>query len=325
MANQFLHSSGAPVVMTADQARLGALVRFSIAITLLNILGHTVLGFEISVVQLLACATTGYLIEIILETVAAWSEKREPVYLGGGVKKFVIFLLPAHITSLATSMLLYSGDRILPLIFGVAVGMTSKAIVTVTVKGKRRHFLNPSNTGIGATLFLFPTVGALPYHFTADLYGYWDWVLPCFILCTGTLLNTVFTKRIPLILAWLAAFVLQAVVRHYLYPTWLPGSLAPMTSVAFLLFTFYMITDPQTSPSSVGGQIMFGLSIGTVYGMLIGLHVVYMLFPALFIVCVGRGIVLYLCERAPVQKVLGFAAQRWLAVWGRPSIKNASA
>ena len=311
--------------MTPEQARLGALIRFSIAITILNLLGHAYLGFEISVVQALVCAATGYLIEIILETVAARSENRTPVFMGGGFKKLVIFLLPAHITSLATSMLLYPGDRILPLVFGVVVAMTSKAIFTVTVGGRRRHFLNPSNTGIGATLFLFPAVGALPYHFTAELYGYWDWALPALILCTGSLLNSLFTKRIPLILAWIAAFMLQAVVRHYLYPTELSASLAPITSVPFLLFTFYMITDPQTSPSSVRGQIVFGASIGAVYGMLMGFHVVYMIFPALFIVCVGRGIVLYLCERAPVQRAQAFAEQQWLAVLARLSLSKVSA
>lgn len=311
--------------MTPEQARLGALVRFSIAITILNLLGHTVLGFEISVMQMLVCITLGYLIEIVLESVAAWSENRKPVFLGGGFKKLVIFLLPAHITCLATSMLLYPGDRMLPLIFGVVVAMTSKAIFTVTAGGRRRHFLNPSNTGIGATLFLFPSVGALPYHFTSELHGYWDWALPALILCTGTLLNSLFTKRMPLILAWLGAFVLQAVIRHYLYPTWLPASLAPMTSVPFLLFTFYMITDPQTSPSSVRGQIVFGFSIGAVYGLLVGFHVVYMIFPALFIVCVGRGVVLYLSERGLVQRAQAFAEQRWLAVLGRRPLSKASA
>jgi hypothetical protein len=303
--------------MTPEQARLGALIRFSIAITILNLLGHAYLGFEISFVQMLICAATGYLIEIILEAVAARSENRAPVFMGGGFTKLVIFLLPAHITSLATSMLLYPGDRILPLVFGVVIAMTSKAIFTVTVGGRRRHFLNPSNTGIFATLFLFPMVGALPYHFTSELYGYWDWALPALILCTGTLLNSIFTKRMPLILAWVGAFILQAVVRHYLYPTELSASLAPITSVPFLLFTFYMITDPQTSPSSVRGQIVFGASIGAVYGMLVALHVVYMIFPALFIVCVGRGLVLYLCERGPVQRAQAFAEQQWLAALGR--------
>ena len=37
-----------------------------------------------------------------------------------------------------------------------------------------------------------------------------DWVLPGVIICSGTFLNTRFTKRLALILAWLTAFVLQA-------------------------------------------------------------------------------------------------------------------
>jgi len=71
------------------------------------------------------------------------------------------------------------------------------------------------------TLFVFPTIAAIPYHFTENLYGYWDWALPALILCTGTLLNAVFTKKMPLIMTWVAAFVLQAVIRHFIYPTWL--------------------------------------------------------------------------------------------------------
>jgi enediyne biosynthesis protein E5 len=311
--------------MSPEQARIGALVRFSIAITILNLLGHTILGFEISVVQMLVCLATGYVLEIILETMVAWSENRKPLFAGGGVKQFVVFLLPAHITSLATSMLLYPGDRLLPLIFGVTIAMTSKAIFTVTVGGKRRHFLNPSNTGIAATLFLFPTVGALPYHFTAGLSGYWDWALPALILCTGTFLNSRFNKRMPLIVDWLCSFVVQAVIRHFLYPTWLLASLAPMTSVAFLLFTFYMITDPQTSPSSVRGQIVFGVSIGAVYGALMGFHVVYMIFPALFLVCLARGIILYICEFDSLRMAQALAKRQLLTVFGRPSLTNVPA
>jgi enediyne biosynthesis protein E5 len=289
--------------MSPEEARLGALKRFAVAITVLNVLGHTVLGFEVSVVQLLACALTGYVVEALLEVIGAWSEKRPPRFIGGGLSGFVIFLLPAHITALATSMMLFSGDAIMPLIFGVTIGIASKSVFTVMVAGKRRHFLNPSNTGIIATILVFPSVLSIPYHFTEELYGYWDWALPALILCTGTFLNARFTKRIPLILAWLLSFALQAVIRHYVFGTWLPASLATMTGVVFLLFTFYMITDPQTSPSSVRGQIIFGAAVGTVYGVLMAFHIVLTIFGALFLVCLGRGILLYVCELAPIRKM----------------------
>ncbi|HEX4610485.1 MAG TPA: hypothetical protein VH092_20015, partial [Urbifossiella sp.] len=76
-----------------------------------------------------------------------------------------------------------------------------------------RHYLNPSNFGIAVTLLLFPSVGiAAPYQFTENLGGVGDWVVPAVIVCTGSALNTVYTHRIPLVLAWVGAFALQATV-----------------------------------------------------------------------------------------------------------------
>lgn len=307
--------------MTPEQLRLGALVRFACAITILTIFGHAILGFEVSILQLLVCVVAGYAAELILEAVGAWSENRKPAFLGGGFKKLVIFLLPAHITAFAIAMLIYPGDRLLPFAYAGLMGITSKAIFTVVTRGRRRHFLNPSNFGIVATIFVFTSTSlAPPYEFTENIVGYWDWALPAIFICAGTFLNWRFTKKIPLITAWLLAFCLQAVVRHYLFPpTSLFTGFAPITGVPFLLFTFYMITDPQTSPSSVRGQIIFGFSIAFAYMALLALHVVFTLFIALFVVCVGRGIILYVCELASFQRVQASAERLWLTFFGRPS------
>jgi len=80
--------------MTPEQARLGALTRFATAITVLNVLGHLVLGFEVSVLQTVVCAVTAYIVEITLEIVGAWSENRQPSFLGGRRIINVKFLLP---------------------------------------------------------------------------------------------------------------------------------------------------------------------------------------------------------------------------------------
>lgn len=306
--------------MTPEQARIGALIRFAIGITSLNVLGHLVLGFEMSVLQAVVCLVTAYAVEIALEMVGAWSENREPRFLGGGLKKLVIFLLPAHISGMACSMLLYGGDRLLPFAFAAAIAIASKAIFTVTIDGRRRHFLNPSNTGIVATLFLFPSVGpSFPYQFTEGVYGFWNWGLPALFIASGSFLNFRFTQKMPLILAWLGGFALQAVIRHFLLGSSLVTGLLPMTGVPFLLMTFYMITDPQTSPPSVRGQIVFGLSLTAVYAVLMALHVVFGIFLALTFVCLGRGILLYLGERTPVRKMQISAERLWLAFLGRSS------
>jgi Na+-translocating ferredoxin:NAD+ oxidoreductase RnfD subunit len=158
-----------------------------------------------------------------------------------------------------------------------------------------RHFLNPSNFGIAVTLLLFPWVGiAPPYQFTENVRGVLDVILPLIIVGTGSLLNTKFTERIPLILAWLSAFFLQAVVRSLLHGTPVAAAFAPMTGLAFVLFTFYMVTDPGTTPSRRGAQILFGASVAIAYGVLVSLHVVFGLFFALAIVTTVRGVAMYM-------------------------------
>ncbi len=57
-------------------SRLPALRRFAVAITVLNVLGHFVLGFEQSWAQPLVALATAYGVELILESVGAWAERR---------------------------------------------------------------------------------------------------------------------------------------------------------------------------------------------------------------------------------------------------------
>ena len=248
---------------TASDLRLPALRRFAVAITILNLLGHFVLGFEQSWAQPLIAMATAYSMELALEAIGAWADRRTPAFRGGWCA-LLDFLLPAHITALAVSMLLYANDRLMVIAFATAVGIGSKALIRVPVGGGRvRHCLNPSNTGIALTLLLFPWVGiAPPYQFTENLVGIGDWLLPGIIVMSGTFLNTRFTRRVPLILAWLGGFVLQAMARSLIQGTPTTGAILPVTGVAFLLFTFYMATDPATTPSGILGQFAFGAAAG---------------------------------------------------------------
>ncbi|HEX3130554.1 MAG TPA: RnfABCDGE type electron transport complex subunit D [Thermoanaerobaculia bacterium] len=274
--------------------RLAALRRFATAITILNILGHTVLGFEQSLAQPLVGIGSAYLAEILLEIVDSRLKGRRPRFLGGGTAP-IDFLLSAHISGLAVSMLLYANDRLLPIAFAAMTAIGSKYIFRAGMNGHSRHFFNPSNLGITATLLCFPWVGiAQPYMFTENLSGAGDYVLPVIIICSGSFLNAKLTKRIPLILAWLGCFTVQAAVRHFLLGTMFLPSLNPMTGVAFLLFTFYMVTDPATTPATARGQVAFGAAVAAAYGALMALHVVFGLFFALSFVCTARGVLMML-------------------------------
>ncbi|HEX8117782.1 MAG TPA: hypothetical protein VF521_10970, partial [Pyrinomonadaceae bacterium] len=157
--------------------RLGGLRRFAVAITVLNLLGHTVFGFEPAWAQPIASLATAYAMELMLESVDAWAHRRRPKFLGTW-RGFLDFLLPAHITGLAVAMLIYADEQYWMIAFASAVAITSKFLLRVPVGRGRRHFLNPSNFGITATLLLFPVVGiAPPYQFTEHFGGAGDWVL----------------------------------------------------------------------------------------------------------------------------------------------------
>jgi enediyne biosynthesis protein E5 len=289
--------------------RLGGLRRFAIAITVLNILGHTFFGFEQSWAQPLVALAAAYSAELLLEFIDARCNHRAPRFLGGGARKFVDFLLSAHITGLACAMLLYANERLGPVVFASVVAICSKCMLRAAAGGGTRHFFNPSNFGITVTLLVFSWVSvAPPYQFTENMTGIGDWILPAVIVCTGTFLNARFTLRLPLIAAWLGGFVAQAALRSLFLDTPFDAALVPMTGVAFILYTFYMVTDPATTPVGRRDQIAFGLSVAAVYGLLMVTHVVFGLFFALTIVCAVRGLWMYASGWARRREEMGSTA-----------------
>ncbi len=292
--------------------RLGGLRRFAIAISVFNILGHAVFGFEQAWIQPFVGVFTAYLCEIGFELLDCRIQQRRPRFLADGQrhawKNWIDFLLSAHITGLACAMLLYSNTRLMPIVFATAAAMASKAVLRVTMEKGGRHFLNPSNFGITLTLLLFPWVGiAPPYHFTENIHGLGSWIVPGVIVLSGSFLNIKFTRRICVALGWVAGFFAQAIFRNLVCGTSFTGTLMPMTGVAFVLFTFYMVTDPATTPCQSRGQLLFGSLVGITYGALVMLHVVFGFFFALTMVSAARGITLY------AQKYLSAASERSMA------------
>ncbi|GGM24431.1 MULTISPECIES: enediyne biosynthesis protein UnbU [Micromonospora] len=269
--------------------RVKALRRFALSITVFNVLGHLLLGFEQAYLTPVVGVLTGYTVELVLETLEARAQGRPARYLGSPVA-LVNFLLPAHIAGLACAMLLYGNQSLWPTIFAVTVAVSSKYVVRLRVNGTLRHVLNPSNFGISTTLVLFSWVAiAPPYHFTEHVSGVLDVVIPVAILLAGAMLNGKLTRRMPLILGWLGGFVLQAVLRAVIFDAQLAAALLPMTGVAFILFTNYMITDPGTTPTAPRRQVVFGMTVAFVYGLLVVAHITFGLFFALVIVCAMRG------------------------------------
>jgi enediyne biosynthesis protein E5 len=272
-----------------------ALRRFAISITIFNIVGYTVLGFEQPWTWPLVALATAYTTEIVLEIVGARVEGRAPRFAGNGVRGMIEFLYPSHITALALNMLIYVNDRIWVMIFGVFLAVSAKWVLRAPVRGKLRHYMNPSNFGIAMILVLFPAWASIapPYHFTEHVNDLVSWLIVAVILASGTMLNAMLTQRMWLILGWLSFFVLQAVIRGLLFGTSIPAALGMATGVAFVLYTNYMVTDPGTTPSKPASQFAFGAGVATVYGFLMVAHIAYGLFFATAMVCLIRGAFLW--------------------------------
>ena len=298
MAVQELKSSGTPPIGSPprrhDPKITKALRRFAISISIFNILGFTVLGFEQPWIWPFVALATGYTTELVLETIGARVEHRTARYRGNGLKGMIEFLFPAHITSLALNMLIYVNDRIWVMVFAVILAVATKWILRAPVRGSLRHYMNPSNFGIMMVLVLFPWGSiAPPYHFTENVNDPISWIIVGVIVVSGTMLNAKLTNRVWLIGGWLVAFVLQAVLRGLLFDTAIPGALAVMTGVAFVLYTNYMVTDPGTTPSKPASQVAFGAGVALIYGLFMIAHIAYGLFFATAIVCLIRGMFLW--------------------------------
>ncbi len=288
-----------------DPKVIVALRRFAISISVLNILGYTVLGFEQPWVWPLIAVAYAYLLETGLEAIGARLDGRTPRFLGGGLRGYMEFLLPAHITALAVNMLSYPSDKVLVMLFGVSVAIGAKWVLRAPVRGRLRHFMNPSNFGIAAILVLYPWASiAPPYQFTEYTHAPFDQIIPAIIIVAGTMINAKLTGRMWLIFGWLLFFGAQAVVRGLLFDTAILGALSMMGGTAFVLFTNYMISDPGTTPSRKFPQFAFGAGVAVAYGFLTGAHIAYGLFFATATVCLIRGVYLwslYLIERSHAQ------------------------
>lgn len=274
--------------------RLFALWYFTTLMIVWNVVGHTVLGFEQSWASPPVAIATAVAVSMLLDWVDARARGRA-LRFTGSPGDFLNFLPACLIPGFACSMLLYSNQRLSPLVFAVVLSIGSKLIFRAPVGGGHtQHVFNPSNLGVGATLVLFPEVSfAPPYHFTENVTGIWDLGVPIIVLVSGIVIHALFTGRLPLVAAWVGGFILQGVVRAMLAGTPAFVPLMPMTSAAFIIFTLYMIPDPATTPLKAGRQALFGFSVAAVYGMLQALHIVFGLFYALIVVCAIRGLSLH--------------------------------
>lgn len=154
-------------------------------------------------------------------------------------------LLSAVVTSLGLSILLRAESLwVHPLIAMLAIA--SKFILRI--RGK--HIFNPANLGVVVAVSFLPGTWISP--------GQWgsDWLVALWFLVLGMTV-TRHAGRFDIAWAFIATYVALLVARVL----WLDMRWAvlgnQLSSGALLLFTFFMITDPRTTPDDRAMRVVY--------------------------------------------------------------------
>ena len=159
------------------------------------------------------------------------------------------------ISGLSLCLLLRTNDPLL---------MIAAAVVTIaskfTLKWHGKHIFNPTNFGIVAIIALTGKAWVSPAQWGSKLY--FAFLMACL---GGLVIHRAMRSDVSY------AFILSYAAILFGRALWLgdPAAipLKQLQSGALLLFTFFMISDPKTTPDSRPGRILFGLlvAIGAAY------------------------------------------------------------
>ncbi|TMB99223.1 MAG: hypothetical protein E6J40_04360 [Chloroflexi bacterium] len=249
--------------------------RLHVAAVLLTLqaLGQTVLGFRLSIAQILACLAAGALIEF-----------------GVSFLKDKTILWPASglLTGNSTAFILrvpgtlhgqwWSTHGIWIFVGVVALGMATKYLI----RWRGRHIFNPSNV---ALVIAFVALGPTR---TEPLDLWWIpmgmWMIATYaILIGGGLLIALELRLLGLVIGFMAGFAvfvavaLAPVPDHCMVASW---HVTPMcgrslwqiliTSPEILIFALFMVPDPRTVPDGQVARVIFGILVALLAVLLLG-------------------------------------------------------
>jgi enediyne biosynthesis protein E5 len=165
--------------------------------------------------------------------------------LSGSTAPFASTSRSALISGLSLCLLLRSNDHVLACLAAI---ITIAGKFLIRIRGK--HVFNPTNGGIVAMLLLTGQVWVSPGQ----------WGTPAFfaflMACVGSLVVTR-AARSDVTVAFIASYAALVVGRSIYLGEPLTIPLHRLESGAFLLFSFFMISDPKTTPDSRTGRILF--------------------------------------------------------------------
>ncbi|SDJ12686.1 NQR2, RnfD, RnfE family [Alteribacillus bidgolensis] len=233
-----------------------------IILTFFTLLGQLYLKFQVTPLQIIVTLITCTVLELLL------------TYMKDGN---IGFPKSAIITGLSIALLLRA-DTFIPFLIVSFVAIGSKHLLQY----KGNHIFNPSNIGIVAIILLFPkTVATAPLQ-----WGFYVALL--FIIAIVGTYMVYKVKRFSTILSFLGGFTVAGSARVFFWDQSFRTIFNEFMWGGLLIFTFFMITDPKTSPKSTKGQISYGLVIAILGQIMIHVEVNGALFISLALICLGR-------------------------------------
>ena len=268
----------------------------SVIITI-HVLGQVGLHFQVSVPQILAAILTCAVIEIAL----TFRQSRTFVWPASAMLTGSGVALILRVVGTPADQPWYTGDWY---VFAIVAGLS--LLTKYVIKYRGTHVFNPSNIGLVVTFVVLGSSRVEPLDFWWGPLDVWMLVAYAVIIAGGLLI----TRRLHLLAMaaafWSAFAVGMAVLAgsgHCMVASW---AFAPVcgtdffrvivTSPEVLIFLFFMITDPKTSPAGQVGRVVFGLLVAATstllmapqtdeYGAKVGL------LAGLVVVCAARPLV----------------------------------
>lgn len=157
----------------------------------------------------------------------------------------------ALITALGLCLLLKTGS-IETAVLAAVIAISTKFILKV----KNKHIFNPANIGIVTAILLSNDAWVSP--------GQWgSSVVLWFLVGAAGLMMILKVGRMDTSITFLAVFGGLLFLRQVVYLGWEPSVwLHQMSNGTLLLFAFFMITDPMTTPNHTCARIIWAGALG---------------------------------------------------------------
>jgi len=201
--------------------------------------------------------------------------------------------LSALITSLSLTLLLRT-DVIALAMLAAIVAIGSKFFIRV----RNKHVFNPANVALVSLMLISDKAWVSS--------GQWgSTAISAFALaCLGFLVLTR-AKRAETTIAFVIGYALLIISRAIWLNDPLSIPLHQLQNGALLIFAFFMISDPKTSPNTRGGRIAYGAMVATVA------------YTIQFIFYAPNGPIIALILSAPLVPLIDFLSNGVLYQWDK--------